>query len=72
MAFTRNPIVSHDTLTGVSADDHHTESHTAVSHSDQSATGAELNAMVDNVENVDEHYHIGRLVMHLPLGVEII
>jgi len=39
-----NTGLSHDTLADVSADDHHSESHTVVSHTDTTVTGAELNA----------------------------
>ena len=40
--------VSHDSLTDISADDHHAQSHTIVSHSDTTATGTELNTLTDN------------------------
>ena len=38
--------VTHAATTGQTANDHHNESHTVVSHSDTTATGAELNTLV--------------------------
>ena len=43
-----NTGLSHDTLANVSADDHHSESHTVASHSDTTATGAETETLTDN------------------------
>ena len=39
--------ISHDSIDDVSADDHHPQTHTIVSH-DTTATGAELNTLTDN------------------------
>lgn len=39
---------SHDSLSDVSANDHHNESHNVASHSDTTATGAELETLTDN------------------------
>ena len=56
--------ISHDTdLTGVSADDHHNESHTAASHSDQGATGAELETLTDGSNADSLHAHAGVTVV---------
>ncbi len=43
-----NTGLSHDTLEDVSANDHHTKSHTVASHSDTTATGAETETLTDN------------------------
>ena len=40
--------ISHDNIDGVSADDHHAQSHNIASHSDTTATGTELNTLTDN------------------------
>jgi len=40
--------LSHDSLVDVSANDHHNELHSIVSHSDTSATGAQLDTLTDN------------------------
>lgn len=40
--------IDHDLISGVSADDHHAQLHTIASHSDTTATGAELNTLTDN------------------------
>ena len=40
--------VTHASTTGQTADDHHAQSHSVASHSDTSATGAELNTLTDN------------------------
>ena len=42
-----NTGLSHDTLADVSADDHHSESHTVASHNDTSAAGSELDTLTD-------------------------
>ena len=39
--------LAHSALSGVATGDHHAQAHTAASHSDQSATGAELNELTD-------------------------
>lgn len=36
---------SHDVLSDVSANDHHAQGHPVISHSDTTATGAELNTL---------------------------
>lgn len=40
--------LSHDSLVDVSANDHHNELHSIVSHNDTTATGAELETLTDN------------------------
>ena len=40
-------ILSHDSIAGVSADDHHAQAHTVASHSDTTGTGAELDTLTD-------------------------
>lgn len=42
--------ISHDSLVDVSADDHHAQSHNISSHSDTTATGAELETLTDGSE----------------------
>lgn len=49
--------ISHDDLTGVSADDHHAEAHTVASHSDTTATGAELETLTDGSNADALHVH---------------
>lgn len=48
--------ISHDSIADVSADDHHAQSHTIVSH-DTSATGAELDTLTDNSMADTLHRH---------------
>lgn len=61
-----SPVVphthTHASTTGQTADDHHSESHTIVSHSDTTATGAELDTLTDG-SNADS------LHVHSPSGV---
>lgn len=57
--------LSHDVLGGVSADDHHTESHTVASHSDTTATGAELETLTDTSDADSLHTH-GDIKSHAP------
>tara|TARA_Y100000310_G_C20701625_1_gene830512 strand:- start:7269 stop:8021 length:753 start_codon:yes stop_codon:yes gene_type:complete len=52
-----NPVDDHDVLAGVSADDHHNESHTVASHSDTTATGAETETLTDGSTDVGLHTH---------------
>jgi len=49
--------VAHSDTTGQTVDDHHNESHTIVSHSDTSATGAELDSLTDDsmVDSLHRH-----------------
>lgn len=49
----------HDDLTNVTADQHHSESHTIASHSDTTATGAELETLTDgsNADSLHAHAH---------------
>jgi len=49
--------LSHDDLSGVSVDDHHDQVHTVVSHSDTTATGAELEILTDNSNADPLHFH---------------
>ena len=51
-------VLSHDNIADVSADDHHNEAHTIVSHSDTTATGAELETLTDGSETA-LHSHAG-------------
>lgn len=48
----------HALLANVTSDQHHTESHTIVSHNDTSGTGAELNELTDGSETT-LHSHAG-------------
>ena len=47
----------HDQLINVSTDDHHTEAHTVASHSDTTATGAELETLTDTSNADALHSH---------------
>ena len=49
--------VTHASTTGQTADDHHNESHDIASHSDTTATGAELNTLTDNSVANTLHRH---------------
>ncbi len=49
-------VTSHDELTDVSADDHHAETHTIVSH-DTTATGANLTTLTDGSSGDGLHSH---------------
>lgn len=49
--------VAHADTTGQTANDHHNESHTVASHSDTTATGAELNTLTDNSVANTLHRH---------------
>ena len=49
--------LSHDNLAGVSADDHHAQSHNVASHSDTTATGAELETLTDGSDADALHDH---------------
>jgi len=51
--------ISHDSIADVSADDHHPQLHTIASHSDTSATGAELNTLTDTSDADSLHTHTG-------------
>ena len=48
--------LSHDSLADASTDDHHAQSHSIVSHSDTTATGAELEELTDG-SNTTLHKH---------------
>ena len=50
-------VIDHDVATNVSADDHHTEAHTVASHSDTTATGAELETLTDGSDSDGLHDH---------------
>lgn len=52
-------IYDHIQLNNVSANQHHTESHTIVSHSDTTATGAELETLTDGSNADSLHSHSG-------------
>lgn len=51
--------LNHSDLGGIGTDDHHSELHTIASHSDTSATGAELDTLTDgsNADSLHEHDH---------------
>ena len=49
--------VTHASTTGQTANDHHAQSHNVASHSDTSATGAELNTLTDNSVANTLHRH---------------
>ena len=50
--------LAHSDLTGVGTDDHHPQSHTIASHSDTTATGAELDELTDG-STTTLHNHAG-------------
>ncbi len=50
-------VLSHDAIADVSADDHHAAAHNAASHSDQGATGAELETLTDGSDADALHTH---------------
>ena len=50
---------AHSAITGQGTDDHHAESHTIASHSDTTATGAELNNLTDGTDASALHTHAG-------------
>jgi len=52
-----NTGLSHDTLADVSANDHHAQAHTVASHSDTTATGAELETLTDDSMADTLHRH---------------
>ena len=54
-----NNMFDHDTLDNVSADDHHAQAHTVVSHSDTTGTGTELNTLTDGSNADSLHTHSG-------------
>ena len=49
--------LAHTDTTGKTADDHHTEAHTVASHSDTTATGAELETLTDGSDADSLHTH---------------
>lgn len=53
------PAIAHLATTGQGTDDHHPQLHTVASHSDTSATGAELNTLTDGSNADDLHNHSG-------------
>jgi hypothetical protein len=55
--------ISHDGLSGVSANDHHAQSHTVASHSDTTATGTELNALTDGSNADALHAHASEMAL---------
>jgi len=52
------PSIAHSATTGRTANDHHNESHTVASHSDTTATGAELNTLTGGGDTT-LHDHAG-------------
>ena len=52
---------AHADTTGQTTDDHHSESHTVVSHSDTTATGAELETLTDGSDGDSLHTHASKL-----------
>lgn len=62
LADAQNPAAhshTHASTTGKTADDHHAESHTVASHSDTTATGAQLNTLTGagNADALHAHAH---------------
>lgn len=55
-------IKIHDSLTDVTANQHHNESHTIASHSDTSATGTELNTLTDGSDTT-LHKHVMPMII---------
>jgi hypothetical protein len=51
--------LAHSDLSGVGTDDHHPQLHTIASHSDTSATGAELDTLTDGSNADSLHVHAG-------------
>jgi hypothetical protein len=51
--------ISHDSMAGVSADDHHPQIHNVGTHGDTTATGAELNTLTDGSDASALHTHAG-------------
>lgn len=58
----------HDDLDGVSADDHHAQSHNIASHSDTTATGAETETLTDGSDADSLHTHSGSNLTGTPAG----
>jgi hypothetical protein len=58
--------IRHVDTTGQTADDHHNESHTVVSHSDTTATGTELDTLTDgsNADLLHDHTNTSVAVTH--------
>jgi len=50
---------THAGLSGIGVDDHHSEAHTVASHSDTTATGAELETLTDGSNADALHVHAG-------------
>lgn len=46
------PLISHDNISDVSANDHHAQSHNAASHSDITSSGAVIEAAVTSAHNI--------------------
>ena len=53
---------THASTTGQTANDHHAEFHTIASHSDTTATGAELETLTDGSNADALHTHAGALI----------
>lgn len=49
--------ISHDSIAGVSVDDHHAQSHNVASHNDTTATGTELETLTDGSDADALHDH---------------
>ena len=60
-------VHTHASTTGRTADDHHAEVHTVVSH-DTTATGANLTSLTDDSDAGTLHNHDGDFVTHAALG----
>ncbi len=52
-------VLSHDNIADVSVDDHHAQAHNVASHSDTTATGAELETLTDGSNADSLHAHAG-------------
>lgn len=60
---------AHSAMSGQGVDDHHDEAHTALSHSDQGATGAELETLTDgsNADSLHAHVVVITLEFFVPI-----
>jgi len=60
-------LLDHDMLNDVTADQHHSQSHTIVSHSDTNATGTELNTLTDtsNADSLHTHSSFAHAATHV-------
>jgi len=59
---------AHSEITSVGADDHHAQSHTIASHSDTTATGAELETLTDGSNADSLHVHDNSITQVVTVG----